>query len=106
MDGLLAEGDFDHFAATVGEGGDGSDDDARVSRLRLIQQFEHCTLIFKHTAVNNGNTAHSSCSFYRYSSNCRCSTILPLQLPYLILRTRIYEVPNTVFVLLVHSRQQ
>lgn len=30
MDDLLAEGDFDDVAAAVGEGGDGSDDDARV----------------------------------------------------------------------------
>lgn len=30
MDDLLTDGDFNDFAAAVGEGGDGSDDDARV----------------------------------------------------------------------------
>lgn len=30
MNDLPAEGDFDDFAAAVGEGGDGSDDDATV----------------------------------------------------------------------------
>lgn len=31
MDDLPAEGDFDDLAAAVGEGGDGSDDDATVT---------------------------------------------------------------------------
>ena len=34
MDDILTEGDFDDFAAAVGEGGDGSDEDASVRRTQ------------------------------------------------------------------------
>ena len=41
MDDILTEGDFDDFAAAVGEGGDGSDEDASVRRTQYITLRAH-----------------------------------------------------------------
>lgn len=45
MDDLLADGDFDDFAAAVGEGADGSDDDARV-RWTALMQHRNIVVLF------------------------------------------------------------
>lgn len=49
MDDLLADGDFDDFAAAVGEGGDGSDDDARVrwTGTHNFRTFDHSRFLHK-----------------------------------------------------------
>lgn len=43
MDDLLTEDDFNDFAAAVGEGADGSDDDARVSNKGSYRVPYHFT---------------------------------------------------------------